>query len=44
MSSLIYWWRQLWCKHEWELNEYMVGHYDYEFWETCTKCGKERDK
>jgi hypothetical protein len=35
------WFKRLFCKHNYQKQEYGKGYYDYEAWLQCTKCGKQ---
>ncbi len=35
------WFKQLICKHDWEVFHYSRGYYDEEHWFRCRKCEKE---
>jgi hypothetical protein len=43
LSTIGRWYRQLFCAHHWVFKSINIGHYDYEEWYVCTKCGKEKD-
>lgn len=40
---MIKWFKQFFCKHEYQVRTYNEGFYDYEIWVECIKCGKQKE-
>jgi hypothetical protein len=36
------WLKRLFCKHDWIRATYSANAYDWEAWDECTKCGKQK--